>query len=335
MKTILVIDVPAENGGALTVLNEFHNKAMKDKSKQWIFVTSLPKLEEAEHLRNIRFPWVKKSWAHRYYFDHFIAPKLVKKNNVDEILSLQNVIIPRIKEPQTVYVHQPLPFIDRKFSIVDNPKFWIYQNIIGSMIKSSMKKAENVIVQTEWMKEASIRKTGIDPEKITLETPGINIDIKKKFEVNKDSLRTFFYPASHFLYKNHKLILEAAELLKSRKVKNYRIILTLKGDENKNIIEIYKKATISGLPIEFIGNISYKKVLNYYSKSILVFPSYIETFGLPLLEARLHESPVLASDMPFSHEILDGYEKVEFFNTNDALTLSNYMEKAIQKADNL
>ena len=50
---------------------------------------------------------------------------------------------------------------------------------------------------------------------------------------------------------------------------------------------------------------------------ITLFPSYIETFGLPLLEAKELNGIVLASDRPFSHEILDGYDKAIFIEWNN------------------
>jgi len=160
MKTILVMDVPAEHGGALTILKQFHQKALEDNSNKWVFITSIPALEETNHVKNVRFPWVKKSWFHRLYFDKVVAPRLVSRYNADEILSLQNVVVPNVNVPQTLYVHQPLPFIDRRFTLKENKTFWIYQNVIDKMIFKSMRKADKIIVQTNWMKKASIIKAG-------------------------------------------------------------------------------------------------------------------------------------------------------------------------------
>jgi hypothetical protein len=35
---------------------------------------------------------------------------------------------------------------------------------------------------------------------------------------------------------------------------------------------------------------------------------------LPLIEAKMHGTPILASDCAFAHEVLDGYENVKFFD---------------------
>ncbi|MGO4988725.1 glycosyltransferase [Gallicola sp. Sow4_E12] len=126
---------------------------------------------------------------------------------------------------------------------------------------------------------------------------------------------TCFFSADAASYKNHSIIVDACKILKSKNISNYRIVLTIAGNETKLIKTLKKVVDYECLPIRFIGRISKTQVYEYYSKSILIFPSYIETFGLPLLEARIHQSPILASDCPFSREILHDYDKVSYFLT--------------------
>jgi len=116
-KTIMVFDVPAVHGGALTVLEQQYEKAKQNSDKNWIFILSKAELSETNNIKVLKYPWIKKSWAHRLYFDYFIAHKLVKKYKADEVLSLQNIGVPFIKIPQSVYVHQSIPFIDIRFSL--------------------------------------------------------------------------------------------------------------------------------------------------------------------------------------------------------------------------
>lgn len=328
----MVFDVPAESGGALSVLDDFYNEARshEDKNINWIFVISKPKLKETDNIKVLRFPYIKKSWFHRQYFDTIVAPKLIKEYSVDKIFSLQNVTIPFTKINQILYVHQSLPFVDYKFSIKESGLFWIYQNIIGKKIINSIKIANQVIVQTEWMKQACIEKSMINKEKVHVVPPIINIDNQNFFENKKESLSTFFYPASAFIYKNHDLILQACKQLEKETYINYKVIFTLTGKENKDILKLYKEIEKQQLPIEFRGSMSKEHVFELYTKSILIFPSYIETVGLPILEAKFHRSIIFASDCAFSHEILDEYDNSYFFDPFDANTLSNLMLKSLQ-----
>jgi glycosyltransferase involved in cell wall biosynthesis len=315
---IMVIDVPAASGGALTILNQYHDAAIKDKDNEWIFVVSTPQLNESKNVKVLNYPWIKRSWFHRLYFDKLVAHKLVKKYQIDEVLSLQNVVVPKVKVKQTLYLHQPLPFVEKRYSLTENFRFWLYQNIVSKMIFRSIKEADKILVQTKWIMDAAIEKTNVRREKFILKQPELNVTVKKLYKPEEKNDKLFFYPASGLIYKNHEVIIQACRKLKSKKINDYKVIFTLKGDENKYIKNLRQIIINEGLPIEFIGPISIDDVYEYYSKSTLIFPSYIETFGLPMLEAKMHESPILASDCAFSHEILDGYDKAEFFDPFDA-----------------
>jgi len=328
---IMVFDVPAESGGALSVLHEFYNEFKLDQENEYIFVLSLPELKETSTIKVLRFPWIKKSWGHRIYFDHLIAPKLIKKHKVDKVLSLQNITIRNTKVYQSVFVHNALPFTEYEISIKENKKLWVYQNIIGKNIMKSIKRADHVIVQTNWMKKKCIDQLKVSREKIEVKPPKINIEVKKRFKKTKESMSTFFYPAGGSIYKNHKLIIDACLALKEEGINDYKVIFTLKGDENGHIAYLYNIVEKNELPISFNGNLTREKVFDFYTKATLIFPSYIETVGLPLLEAKMHGTPIIASDCAFSKEILDGYEKVEFFDPFNSNELYIKMEQKFQE----
>lgn len=326
---IMVFDVPAEHGGALTILKHYYDEAVKDKDNNWYFVISTPSLIETDNLKVLQYRWVKKSWVHRLYFDTYVAPRLIKQCQVDEILSLQNVIVPRVKVKQTLYLHQSLPFIKKRYRITENLRYWVYQNIISSLIFNSVRKADSIIVQTNWMKDACVQQIKVDPSKIIMLQPSIKIVAKRSYKQEDENNKLFFYPASPLPYKNHNLIVEVAKLLKQQGIENYSVIFTIVGNENSNVKKMYDEVQEKDLPIVFIGRISLDEVYEYYSKSILIFPSYIETFGLPMLEARGHCSPILVSNCSFSYEILEGYEKVTYFNPFKYEELANAMKSFI------
>lgn len=316
----MVFDVPAEFGGALTILKQYHEKAMQDVENEWIFVVSKPELEESKNVKVLRFPWVKKSWFMRLFFDKVFAKTLIKKYSPDKILSLQNTTINTKKCFQELYVHQSIPFSDKRFFIRENFKFWMYQNVIGKMIIKSVRKADSVIVQTKWMKEAVVQSSKVDESKVKIQPPKMNINTDVRYE--KTEQINFFYPANSSVYKNHKLIYEAVKLLRKKGYKDFKVYLTIqKPDIDCSEFEEN---------IEFCGYMNKEQVNEHYKKSALLFPSYIETFGLPLLEARTYGCPVIASNCAFSREVLDGYEKAEFFDPFSSEALSAAVIKYIE-----
>ena len=330
---IMVFDVAAESVGALSILHDFYRDVVRraEEGKKWFFVLGRVDLPEGANVKILRFPWIKKSWFHRLFFDWFIAPRLVKMYKVDEVLSLQNLVVPRVRQPQTIYLHQSLPFSEYRFSFFEEPLFWTYQNIIGHMILRSIKKADAVIVQTQWMKRACVERTGCDKSKFRIQPPEITIVPKSFFAPSPKALSTFFYPAAPFSYKNHLIILEACKILQKQGVTDYRVIFTFIGSENRYARKIFELA--SQLPIVFVGSLSREAVFDNLTRSILIFPSYVESFPLPLLEGVVHRTPIIASDCPFSREILDKYERTFFFAPMNQYELALQMKTLLDSSE--
>ena len=314
-KKIVVYDVAASASGALSVLNDFYAevRAYSDKNIKWTFVISTPQLEETDNIKVIRKPWVKKNWLCRLFFDYFVAPKIIKLEKADKLLSLQNILVPGIKISQVLFLHNALPFVEYKISIKDSIVLWIYQNIISRFIFTSVKSADKVIVQAYWMKDACIEKTGINAEKIVVIPPVVNIEPKKFFAYENMDIPTFIYPATPLIYKNHKVIIEACKQLVRERITNFRVIFTMTGTENKLARKLKADAEKYNLPIQFVGVLKRDELFEWYSKAILLFPSYIETFGMPLLEAKTYGAPIIALDTPFAQEILNQYKLVFFY----------------------
>lgn len=324
---IMVFDVPADRGGALTILNQYYLTAKNDISNNWIFVISTPKLSEMKNIKIINYPWVKRSWFHRLFFDMFFPRNLVRKYDPDRIISLQNIVIGKVKTPQTLYMHQPLPFVKKKYKIHENFKLWIYQNIIGRRIKASIRQAEKVIVQSQWILDECIKTTNCRRDKFVIDPPHINVKTDSFYVGSDDAKKHFIYPASAVTYKNHVIIVDALTLLsKCYDISNCEFVFTLTGNENKYIRGLKEKCEKYSLPVTFVGRLSIDDVYDYYKKSILVFPSFIETFGLPLLEARVHRCPIIAADTPFAREILQKYELVEYFDYDNDEQLAQILK---------
>ncbi len=283
-------------------------------------------------VRVLNFPWVKKSPLHRIYFDHVAAHRLVKQYGVDRVLSLQNIELPHAGVPQTVYEHNALPFSEYQFRIREAFRPWFTQQILGRLMKRSIRRAERVLVQTRWMKEEIVRQCRIPKERVEVKFPPVEMLETGAYALN-EACPVFFYPANASAYKNHRTFLKACELLQEAGMENYRVVWTVTGEENEGIRKIRKEAEEKRLPVEFRGPMPRRELFDLYAASILVFPSYIETIGLPLLEARSAGAWILAADCLYARDGVGDYERAVFFSAFDAEELASRMKKWMKRIE--
>lgn len=328
---ILVYNVAAEDGGGLFVLKNFYNdiRTKSPEEIEWVVMTSQKIFESTDKLQVLCYEKVKKSWFHRLWFENVELPGIIKEINPDILISLQNMPVKRCKCRQLVYLHQSLQYCPKKFSLLKSAEraLALRQKLICSLIKRGLPKSEHIFVQTKWIKDATCKWINWPEEKITIVPVSFDISsVPLKPYAGQES-KVFFYPARAEMYKNHDVIIEACKILKEEGINDYKVQLTFTPQDGPYAEEIHQKA--AGLPIEFVGTLSYEQMWEYYSKTILLFPSYLETCGVPMMEAKAAGARILASDMPFSHEALDGYTNAQFFQYDNSHMLAEKMKELL------
>ena len=313
---IIVVDFAAKTGGAISILQSFYHYLVDSCDKnEWLFLLNDHYIKDTSNIKTIILKKEKKSWWNRLVFDLFLGRKLVRELNADAIFYLQNTLIRGVHIPQIMYMDQSLSFQkEKQFSFFkrDERIYAIYQYIIGKLNHEACKKAEYTIVQTEWLKKAIKEQCNILDDRVIKISPNESL-LCRKYHAETVIQTEFFYPASNAIYKNHLCIYEALSQLEE----SCNVVLTIPNQE--------------GLPkqCKCIGSISPEEVYSRMENSILLFPSYIESFGLPLKEAMEIGTIILAADTLFAREILSGYENAYFFKTFCPSDLANLMRKVI------
>ena len=100
------------------------------------------------------------------------------------------------------------------------------------------------------------------------------------------------------------------DILKRKNVLDFKVIITVSKNENKYINFLVNKY---GIPnqIELCGRLDKDQMNKFYLKSdILLFPSKLETWGLPIREAMSYNLPTLLASHPYAKATSNGYDKV-------------------------
>lgn len=313
---IVVNDIAVDAGGGMSILRQFYQYIRSSgDTNEWYFLLGDRYIEPAGNIHVITLPRVKASRPYRLWFDFVTGRKVINDLAPDVVFYLQNTLVHGVKSPQVMYMDQSIPFQDEKeFSFLKREErpYAIYQHLIGVLIRSACKRSDRVIVQTQWLKDAIVRRCGVSEDRIFKVYPDCFMDRQLLGSGKLEDPCRFFYPASDAVYKNHACIFGAIKLLPVQP----QFFLTLPP-------ESAAKGVIC------VGKLLLEEVYRYMSNSTLVFPSYIESYGLPLLEARKIGSLILAADTDFAREVLSGYSNAYFFAPFDPAALAELMEQVM------
>lgn len=335
MRKIVISGINIDSGGALTIFKEcleYCNRNLSDNyeiialvHKKDIFIS-----ETENNIKFFEFPKSKKSWLIRCWYEYFYF-KFFSKNIKPYLWLSIHDITPNVKtERLVVYCHNPSPFYNMKLEDIKyDKKLFLFSKFYKYLYKINIKKNNFVIVQQNWIAEKFKQMYSI--ENVLVYPPNIHSKLASKVEGNIFEKNTFFYPAYPRVFKNFEIICEAAKYLEKQGIDNFKIYLTIDGSENlysKKIIEKYKSLKT----IEFIGLLSREKVYEYYFKvECLIFPSKLETWGLPITEFKKFNKPMIVADLEYAHETVGNYDKVLFFNVLSKNELAEQILNIIYK----
>lgn len=330
MKKIVISGINLYEGGPLSIfydcLDAIIENNISDSYNITIFVHKKELFKKyADLFEIIELPKSRKSYLYRLYYEYCYFYKYSKKEKVDIWLSLHD-ITPRVEaEHIYTYCHNPTPFMKKditkmKYSIT-NVAFSLFYKYL---YRINIKAADAIIVQQDWMRKEFLRMYPIN--NIIVAKPNINFKIRTQCIENIQNRKVFIYAAFPRYFKNFEIICEASKIIKNE---NFEVWLTLNGTENAYARDLKKKyGNID--QIKWIGLQSRENILKCYAQSTcLIFPSLLETWGLPISEYKLFGKDMIVADLPYAHETVGSYDKVMFFNTDSVADLSQKMLQVI------
>lgn len=336
MRKIVISGININQGGALSILKDCLNYINNNLSNNYKIVTLVNNknlfndLKTENRIEFIEFEDSKKSWIKRCYYEYFYFKKLSRELKPYLWLSLHDMTPNVETERLAVYCHNPTPFYKMKFKDIKyDKKIFLFSKLYKYLYKINIKKNNYVIVQQDWIRKKFEEMYKI--KNIIVAPPENKYLIQKNDNKNKIEKNTFFYPSFPRIFKNFEIICKAVELLEKKGVSNFKVYLTIDGTENlysKEIVEKYKNLKC----VEFLGLLTREEVFEYYSKvECLIFPSKLETWGLPISEFKIYNKPMILSELEYAHETVGEYNKCLFFNPNSENELEEQMLKIINK----
>lgn len=210
--------------------------------------------------------------------------------------------------------------IDNEYDGYLNFKEFLRIIILRLKFRFQLRFVDEVIVQTNAMKHQFRKRFNHH----ICHSYFFRLNLNDEISYQKKSI-DLLYVASGESHKNHKNLLEA---LKELACDNFfpRVCLTVSSQSHMHtykLIMFYKKQY--NLNIINYEKLPHKEVMQLYSKSkALIYPSFCESFGLPLLEASSLRVPIIAAKKDYVSEVVSPDETFD-------PTSSFSIKKAIQR----
>ncbi len=152
---------------------------------------------------------------------------------------------------------------------------------------------------------------------------------KNKEDKIREKLPNIFKDGSTYIIvstveprKNHKYLLDVFDSLWSKNIDINLCIIGRVGWEVEDLMERINNHRELNQKLLIYSDLNDNELLYCYKNAkMLLFPSIVEGFGLPIVESLSNGLPVLASDTPIHREV--GGDKIGYFDISDFNDLSN------------
>jgi glycosyltransferase involved in cell wall biosynthesis len=190
------------------------------------------------------------------------------------------IALPPLEVPTAVTVHD--------LQHLDHPELFSRAERLfrARTHEGSARKADAVIVPSQFVRRRAIELLGIPPERVHAIPWGVD---HERFRPGHEEREPFLlYPARPWPHKNHGRLFEAFALLRDERPE-LRLVLTGGGHEGRPVPP----------GVDVRGLVAGEELASLYRRTAcLVFPSLYEGFGQPPLEAMASGAPVAASNIP-------------------------------------
>lgn len=328
-RTLVISGVGMNEGGILSVLRNVVEAAERILDPSWriIVLAHRKSLLSVERAEVREFPDIKSSWVRRLWFEWFESNRIAKEVHAEVWLALHDITsivnVPR----QYVYCHNPTVFARPTLRALRFDKVFVAHSLFyGFLYSLNIHRNSRVFVQQKWIAEQFVRR--FRAKNVMVASPSHRSSQILPFggdDLISARPSIWIYPTFPRHFKNIELIGEALQLLESRGGWTGEVHVTIDGSEND-----YARWVVGRYghlkSLKFIGRLDRFGIQKAYEEADgLIFPSRLETWGLPITEAQAYRKPILAADLEYAHETVGQYNKVAFFDPDDAEALARLL----------
>lgn len=310
------------SGGGKTLIIDFINHAAKKKNIKFVFFIDKRLVFPKTKLEHIDFISVSKFF--RIFIDFYLFYKLKKEDiliclgNLPPILSYScwTVLLQSNRFLVENYTTKQFKYGTKIKILFERHFFRLFQ-----------KNIRQIIVQSRTMKEILDNKLSsrtISKVKVLAYKNALpkNVAEEKKYD--------FVYIASDETYKNHYNLLKAWVRLSLDKLYPSLCLVLPKNSHVKEKVEKLL-SEYEDMHILVLDKNDRQEAMNCLKISkTLIFPSKFESYGLPIVEAKMNNLKIIASEKDYVRDLVDPEET---FDPESDLSIYRAVKRFMKKSD--
>ena len=300
---VLVNGIHAKSGGGVTYLRNLLPLLANDKSLELhLFVNAeqlllFPKIDAKVKVHPLHFP---SGFLSTLFWEQFLLPIRARKMSIDVTLSPANYG-PLLAPKSIILLRNSLAVARRERRILKR----LYWSTLRVMTALSLIKCEKAIAVSLFAQKTLTVGFGTNLQnKVSVIYHGVNEEFQPSINTKREP---FILTVSDiYIQKNIHTLIKAFAVIR-KKMPNLTLKIAGKAIDQNYLLEIKESIISENLDdaVEFLGTKSTQELIRLYqSCALFVFPSTVETFGNPLVEAMACGAPIVSSDSSAMPEIL-------------------------------
>ncbi len=259
----------------------------------------------------IMFPWSNERPPLRTLSEHLYTPVRLPRAGIDVFSTL---MAPLVSPARSLVAHfKTMHAYTAPASV--RPAARLYRRMC---YPRTARLADAIIINSESLRQEVQRYLNVDPAKLHLIPEAVDHDVFRPGDRNDSRCLVsakygitepfVLFVSSLWPYKNCAGLLRAFAAAKIE-LGGRQLVVVGPGRDVKHVTELRALADELGIADDtvWIGGVPLEETVHFYrAADVLVYPSFSETFGLPLLEAMACACPVVTSNISAMPETAGG-----------------------------
>lgn len=304
----LIVSFNMYKGGSYTIYKQIESLISKDQNLVNITFGNKYKFNLNSEITLI-YPLKYLNLAYRFLIEQVFVLIISILKKPKKIIMLGNFPCLFAHSPQKIFFHNLLYIYCLK-----NPKQYSFKLFIESLFwKLCINKVNPIIcVQSKFIENSLENYFRKKLKIVIVGSPTINFKTnnrlkdfsfrEKEVQILEKESQNFLYPANFYSHKNHNLLFQCSRFFSKNKIK---IHLTFQK-------EIINPNNFDLSPFVFYDYLNDEELNYLYSNvNALIYPSLIESLGMPLLEITNYKKPVIAINFSYVKAAIDNFYSFE------------------------